>query len=158
MQGNDGVIRFLNEVLKAELTAINQYFLHGKMCQNWGYLRLAAYNRAESIDEMKHADMLIDRILFLEGTPNMSDMFPIAIGTTVKAQIQSDLALELQALPRLNAAIKLSTEVGDNASRELFEQILAEEEHHVDWLEAQLHMMGEIGVENYLAQQMHKAS
>ncbi len=158
MQGNDGVIRFLNEVLKAELTAINQYFLHGKMCQNWGYLRLAAYNRAESIDEMKHADTLIDRILFLEGTPNMSDMFPINVGATVKAQIQNDLALELQALPRLNAAVKLSTEVGDNTSRELFEEILAEEEHHVDWLEAQLHMMDEIGVENYLAQQMHKGS
>ncbi|MSV29856.1 MAG: bacterioferritin [Bryobacterales bacterium] len=158
MKGNDGVIRFLNEVLKAELTAINQYFLHGKMCQNWGYLRLAAYNRAESIDEMKHADLLIDRILFLEGTPNMSDMFPINVGPNVKAQIQNDLALELQALPRLNAAIRLSSEVGDNASRELFEEILAEEEHHVDWLEAQLHMMDEIGVENYLAQQMHKGS
>jgi bacterioferritin len=158
MQGNDGVIRFLNEVLKAELTAINQYFLHSKMCQNWGYLRLAAYNRAESIDEMKHADLLIDRILFLEGTPNMSDMFPINVGSTVKAQFQSDLALELQAVPRLNAAIKLAAEVGDNTSRELFEQILEEEEHHVDWLEAQLHMMGEMGVENYLAQQMHKAS
>lgn len=158
MRGNDGVIKYLNETLKAELTAINQYFLHSKMCQNWGYLRLAAYDRAESIDEMKHADMLIDRILFLEGTPNMSDMFPIRVGANVKAQMENDLALELEAVPRLNAAIRTATEAGDNASRELFEEILVEEEHHVDWLEAQLHMIQEMGYDNYLAQQMHKGS
>ncbi len=156
MRGNDKVIAFLNEVLKAELTAINQYFLHAKMCENWGYLKLADYNRKESIDEMKHADLLINRVLFLEGTPNMTDMFPIKVGKNVKEQLENDLQLELEAIPRLNAAIKHSTEVGDNASRELFEDILVEEEHHVDWLEAQLHMIGEIGFDNYLAQQMHK--
>lgn len=156
MRGNDQVVAYLNEVLKAELTAINQYFLHAKMCQNWGYLRLAEYARHESIDEMKHADQLIDRILFLEGTPNMSDMFPIRIGQSVKEQLENDLNLEYSAIPRLNNAIKLATEVGDNGSRELFEKILVEEEHHVDWLEAQLHMIQEIGYDNYLAQQMHK--
>ena len=156
MRGNDKVIGYLNEVLKAELTAINQYFLHAKMCENWGYLRLADYNRHESIDEMRHADMLMERILFLEGTPNMTDLFPIKIGQNVKQQLQNDLNLELDALPRLNSAIKTATEVADNASRELFEKILVDEEHHVDWLEAQLHMMDEIGIDNYLAQQMHK--
>jgi bacterioferritin len=156
MRGNDQVLQHLNEVLKAELTAINQYFLHAKMCENWGYLRLAGYNRKESIDEMKHADKLMERILFLEGTPNMTDMFPIKIGRNVKEQLENDLALELDALPRLNAAIKHATEVGDNASRELFEEILIDEEHHVDYLEGQLHIISEIGLDNYLAQQIHK--
>jgi bacterioferritin len=156
MRGNDKVISNLNEVLKAELTAINQYFLHSKMCENWGYLKLADYNRKESIDEMKHADVLINRILFLDGTPNMTDMFPIKVGRNVKEQLENDLKLELDAIPRLNAAIRQATEVGDNASRELFEEILVDEEHHVDWLEAQLHMIQEIGFDNYLAQQMHK--
>ncbi len=156
MRGNEKVISNLNEVLKAELTAINQYFLHAKMCENWGYLKLADYNRKESIDEMKHADVLINRILFLDGTPNMTDMFPIKVGRNVKEQLENDLKLELDAIPRLNGAIKQATEVGDNASRELFEEILVDEEHHVDWLEAQLHMIQEIGFDNYLAQQMHK--
>jgi bacterioferritin len=156
MRGNDQVLAYLSEVLKAELTAINQYFLHAKMCQNWGYMRLAEYARHESIDEMKHADNLIERILFLEGSPNMSDMFPIRVGMNVKQQLENDLNLELVAIPRLNNAIKLATEVGDNGSRELFEKILVDEEHHVDWLEAQLHMIQEIGYENYLSQQMHK--
>jgi bacterioferritin len=156
MRGNDKVIACLSEVLKGELTAINQYFLHASMCANWGYLRLAAYARAESIDEMKHADALIQRILFLESTPNMSALFPIRIGGDVKAQLENDLKLELEAIPRLNASIKTATEAGDNASRELFEKILVEEEHHVDWLEAQLHMIQEIGLDNYLAQQIHK--
>ena len=156
MRGNDDVLKYLNEVLKAELTAINQYFLHAMMCKNWGYLRLAAYNRSESIDEMKHAELLMDRILFLEGTPNMTDMFPIRVGTNVKAQLEADLALELEALPRLNAAIELCRQVGDNASRDLFERILLEEDHHVDYLEGQLHIISEIGLDNYLAQQIHK--
>ena len=150
------MLAYLNEVLKAELTAINQYFLHAKMCQNWGYLRLAEYARHESIDEMKHADILIERILFLEGTPNMTDMFPIRVGASVKEQLENDMNLELVAIPRLNNAIKVATEVGDNGSRELFEKILVEEEHHVDWLEAQLHMIQEIGYAQYLSQQMHK--
>lgn len=156
MRGNDEVLKYLNETLKAELTAINQYFLHAMMCANWGYQRLAAYNRAESIDEMKHAEMLMDRILFLEGAPNMSDMFPIKVGVNPKAQIEADLALELDAVPRLRAAIKASIDAGDHVSKDLFEKILAEEEHHVDYLEGQLHIIGEIGLENYLAQQIHK--
>jgi bacterioferritin len=156
MRGNEQILKALNETLKAELTAINQYFLHAKMCENWGYLRLAEYNRKESIDEMKHADILMNRILFLEGTPNMTDMFPIRVGGDVKAQLENDLALELDAVPRLNAAIKLAAEVGDNGSRELFKEILVEEEHHVDYLEGQLHIIEEVGIENYLAQQIHK--
>jgi bacterioferritin len=156
MRGHDEILKYLNEVLKAELTAINQYFLHAKMCENWGYQRLAAYNRKESISEMNHAEKLMQRILFLEGTPNMTEIGPIKVGVNVKAQLESDLALELDALPRLNAGIKTATELADNASRELFEQILIDEEEHVDYLEGQLHAVGQMGIENYLAQQLHK--
>jgi bacterioferritin len=155
MRGHDEILKYLNEVLKAELTAINQYFLHAKMCENWGYQRLAAYNRKESISEMNHAEKLMQRILFLEGTPNMTEIGPIKVGVNVKAQLESDLALELDALPRLNAGIKTATELADNASRELFEQILIDEEEHVDYLEGQLHVITEIGLDNYLAQQIH---
>ncbi len=154
MRGNDKVIACLNEVLKAELTAINQYFLHAEMCENWGYKRLASYGKKESIDEMKHAEAAIERILFLEGTPAMSELFPLRIGADVKAQMENDLALELEAVPRLNKAIKVAVEAGDNGSRDLFEKILTDEEHHVDWLEAQLHVIREIGLKNYLAEQM----
>jgi bacterioferritin len=126
------------------------------MCENWGYQKLAKYNQDESIDEMKHADRLLQRILFLEGTPNMSDLFPIKVGADVKAQFENDLALEVTAVARLNNAIRTAVEVGDNASRDLFEDILSEEEHHIDWLEAQLGIIKEIGIENYLAQQIHK--
>jgi bacterioferritin len=156
MRGNDDVLSLLNEALKAELTAINQYFLHAKMCESWGYQRLAAYNRRESIDEMKHADELMQRILFLEGTPNMTDMFPIQVGTNVKAQLENDMALEIAAVKRLNEAIQVSRNAGDNASRELFERILIDEEHHIDYLEGQLHIIEEVGLPNYLAQQIHK--
>lgn len=156
MRGNEQILKHLNESLKAELTAISQYFLHAKMCENWGYLRLAKYDREESIDEMKHADLLIQRILFLEGTPNMNELFPIRVGPNVKAQLENDLALELEAVPRLREAIKASIEAGDHVSRDLFEHILKEEEHHVDVLEGQLHIVGEIGLDNYLAQQIHK--
>ena len=155
MRGHDQILKYLNEVLKTELTAINQYFLHAKMCESWGYQRLAEYNRKESISEMVHAEKLMDRILFLEGTPNMTDIGPIKVGANVKAQLESDLAVELDAVPRLNAAIKTATELGDNASRELFQQILIDEEEHVDHLEGQLHIIKEIGLENYLAQQIH---
>jgi bacterioferritin len=155
MRGHDEILKYLNEVLKAELTAINQYFLHAKMCENWGYQRLAAYNRKESISEMDHAEKLMQRILFLEGTPNMTEIGPIKVGVHVKAQLESDLALELDALPRLNAGIRTATELADNASRELFEQILIDEEEHVDYLEGQLHIIAEIGLDNYLAQQIH---
>jgi len=155
MRGNDKVLGYLNEVLKAELTAINQYFLHAEMCDNWGYNRLGAHTKKESIDEMKHAEALIERILLLEGPPVMHELFPLKIGTTVKEQIENDLALEVAAVARLNSAIRTAVEAGDNGSRELFEKILTDEEEHIDWLEAQLHMIQEIGVENYLAQQIH---
>jgi len=155
MRGNEEILRLLNEVLKAELTAINQYFLHGKMCENWGYQRLAALDRRESVDEMHHAEILMQRILFLEGVPNMTELFPIHVGPDVKTQLENDLAIELDAVPRLNAAIKRATELGDNASRELFEKILLDEEHHIDYLEGQLHIVEEIGLDNYLAQQIH---
>ena len=157
MRGHDKILKYLNEVLKAELTAINQYFLHAKMCENWGYQRLAEYNRKESISEMDHAEKLMQRILFLEGTPVMTEIGPIKVGANVKAQLESDLAIELDALPRLNAAIKDATALGDNTSRELFEEILVDEEEHVDYLEGQLHIISEIGLENYLAQQIHKS-
>ncbi|MBI4873083.1 MAG: bacterioferritin [Acidobacteria bacterium] len=153
MQGNDKVIACLNEALKAELTAINQYFLHAEMCENWGYRRLASHGKKESIDEMKHAEALIERLLFLEGTPVMNQLFPLRIGAGVKAQMENDLALELEAVPRLNQAIQVAVEAGDNGSRDLFEKILTDEEHHVDFLEAQLHLIGEIGLQNYLAEQ-----
>ncbi len=155
MKGNAQIIKLLNEVLKAELTAVNQYFLHATMCKNWGYLRLAQKEREESISEMKHAEKLMERILFLEGTPNMNDLFPIKIGDNVQKQLENDLKLELDAIPRLNEAIKTAVELGDNASRELFKEILVEEEEHVDYLEGQLHIIREIGLELYLSQQLH---
>ncbi len=156
MKGNPKILKILKEVLKAELTAINQYFVHAKMCQNWGYHGLYEKVYKESIDEMKHADRLVERILFLEDTPNMTDYFKINIGTNVKAQLESDLALELAAIPRLNSGIQTCLEEGDSGSRELLEHILVEEEEHTDWLEAQLHMIQEIGYENYLTEQMKK--
>ena len=156
MEGNEKVVQCLGEALKAELTAINQYFLHAKMCESWGYLRLAGYYRKESIEEMVHAEKLINRILFLDGAPNMTDIGPINIGKNVKAMFESDLALELHAVHHLNGAIQIAVAAGDNASRALFEQILAEEEDHVDHLEGQLHAIHETGIENYLAQQIHK--
>ena len=155
MRGNDKVIQQLGEALKGELTAINQYFLHSKMCSNWGYRRLSAYYRKESIEEMVHAEKLMDRILFLEGTPNMSDIGPIKVGANVKAQFESDLALEMRASKQLNEAVEIAVAAGDNASRALFEEILKDEEHHVDYLEGQLHAIGEMGLDNFLAQQLH---
>jgi len=156
MHGNEEVLKYLGESLKAELTAINQYFLHAKMCEGWGYLRLAGYYRKESIEEMVHAEKLINRVLFLDGTPNMTSIGPIRVGTNVKMMFESDLALEMDAVKHLNRAIKASTAAGDNASRALFEEILGQEEEHVDYLEGQLHAIGEVGLENYLAQQLHK--
>ena len=156
MRGNDKVLEHLSIALKAELTAINQYFLHSKMCENWGYFRLAADYRKESIEEMVHAEKLMNRILFLEGTPNMTDLGSIHVGKNVKAQYESDLQLELDAVKHLNSAIQLAVEVGDNASRALFEEILKDEEEHVDHLEGQLHAIEEMGLQNYLAQQLHR--
>jgi bacterioferritin len=155
MKGNEGVIAVLNETLKAELTAINQYFLHAEMCENWGYMKLASYLRKESIEEMRHAESLMERILYLDGMPTMNELFPLRIGRNVKEQIQNDLALEMDAIPRLNSGIALAVKVGDNGSREILTKILTDEEHHVDYLEAQLHIIQEIGLDNYLAQQIH---
>ena len=156
MRGNDKVLTELGEALKAELTAINQYFLHSKMCDNWGYFRLGEYYRKESIDEMVHAEKLMERIIFLEGTPNMSDIGTINVGKNVKAQFENDLKLEMRAVKQLNGAIDISSEIGDNTSRALFEEILKDEEHHVDYLEGQLHAIEEMGLQNYLALQLHK--
>jgi len=157
VKGDPKIIAVLNQVLKAELTAINQYFLHAEMCENWGYYKLAKHTRAESIEEMQHAEKLIERILLLDGTPNMSDYFKINIGQNVKAQIQNDLQVEYEAVKRLNDGIEKSVSAGDNGSRDLLESILTDEEEHIDWLEAQLHSISEMGIENYLAQQMHEA-
>jgi bacterioferritin len=156
MRGNDKILEHLGTALRAELTAINQYFLHPKMNENWGYLRLAAHYRKESIEEMVHAEKLMTRILFLEGVPNMTDIGPIRVGTNVKAQLDNDMALELAAVQHLNKAIEDSRAVGDNGSRALFEEILVDEEEHVDYLEGQLHALNQMGIENYLAQHLHK--
>ena len=155
MKGDPDVLRHLNLTLKNELTAINQYFLHAEMCENWGYMKLAASGRKESIDEMKHAEALMERILYLDGMPTMTELFPLRIGRNVKEQLENDLALELDAIPRLNRGIELCVQASDNGSRELLTGILTDEEQHVDFLEAQLHLIREVGYDNYLAQQLH---
>lgn len=154
MKGQEEVIDLLNEVLTAELTAINQYFIHAKMCQNWGFEALYQYVRKESIDEMKHADAVISRILFLDGLPNLQRLSKLRIGQTVKEQLEADKQLEVDAIDRLNKAIAVAVRLGDNGSRDLLEKILVSEEEHLDWLEAQLHLMATIGEANYLAQQI----
>ncbi len=154
MRGNDKVIATLNEMLKEELTAINQYFVHAEMCENWGYKKLSGFIKKQSIDEMKHAEALMERILFLDGSPRMAETLPLKIGQGVKNQIENDLALEIGAVASYNNAIKLAVELGDNGSRELFTRLLKDEENHVDWLESQLHLIKEMGYEQYLAMQM----
>jgi bacterioferritin len=150
MQGDARVIEFLNEQLTAELTAINQYFLHAKMQENWGYSILAAHTRAESIDEMKHADVLTDRILFLEGLPNYQRLLPLRIGETVLEQFQCDMKIEVEAVERLRAGIVHMRSVGDVTSAKIFEAILADEEHHVDYLETQMALIEKLGEALYL--------
>jgi bacterioferritin len=154
MKGNPKVIALLNEALKEELTAINQYFLHAEMCENWHYGKLGSYIKKQSIDEMKHAEEVIERILFLDATPVMTEPMTLTIGKNVKDQLESDLKLEIQAVDMYNRAVQVSREEGDNATRELFERLLKDEEKHVDWLEAQLHQISEMGYERYLAQQI----
>jgi len=154
VKGDAKVIAILNEVLKAELTAINQYFLHAEMCENWGYEKMAKHTRKESIEEMQHAEKLMERILLLDGTPNITDYFKINIGQNLKQQLENDLELELTAVKRLNDGIKASVAAGDNGSRDLLEKILVDEEHHIDYLEGQLHAIKEMTYENYLAQQL----
>jgi bacterioferritin len=155
MQGDPAIISMLNDVLTAELTAINQYFIHAKMCSNWGYGRLAAHSRDESIEEMKHADEIIERILFFEGVPNMQRLNPVRVGETVAEQFQLDLELEYEAAKRFNAGITACAASGDNTTRALLERILVSEEEHIDWLETQQETIRQIGEANYLAQQLH---
>lgn len=155
MKGDSNVIQILNEILTGELTAINQYFLHARMCTNWGYKKLGSVIYKESIDEMKHAQALIDRILFLEGIPNVQRLGTLNIGESVEEQLKSDLALEFQAIPRLKKGIELCNQASDHGTRELLEHILESEEHHVDWIEAQLNLIKEVGAQNYLTQQIH---
>ncbi len=154
MKGNAKVIESLNEILTGELTAINQYFIHAKMCANWGFERLAHKNREESIGEMKHADSIIERILFLDGVPNMQRLEKVRVGETVHEQLKLDLKLEEVAIARLNKAIAQAVDAADNTTRELLEEILVSEEDHVDWLEAQLGLIKQVGEQNYLAQQI----
>jgi len=154
MKSNDEVVQVLQDVLSAELTAVNQYFIHARMNENWGYKKLAAYMRKESIEEMRHAQDVIDRILYFDGAPNMQKYMKINVGRTVPEQFQYDLEVEYQAVPRLNKGIEVARALGDNGTRSLLETILKDEEAHVDWLEAQLGIIKEIGVENYLAQQI----
>ena len=156
MKGNPKVIAALNEALKEELTAINQYFLHAEMCENWYYEKLGDFIKKQSIDEMKHAEVLIERILFLDGTPNLTELMKLTVGKNVKEQIESDLTLEIDAVAMYNRAIQIARDEGDNASRELFERLLKDEEDHVDWLEAQIYQIGEIGYERYLSQQIRE--
>jgi bacterioferritin len=156
MKGNDEVLTLLNNLLTNELTAINQYFIHAKMCHNWGFERLAHKVREESIDEMKHADQVISRILFLEGVPNLQRLNKLHVGETVKEQLEGDLQLEYTAIAFLNQGIDTCRRVGDNASEDLFTRILVGEEEHADWLETQLELIRQVGEQNYLSQQMKK--
>ncbi|MEW6037936.1 MAG: bacterioferritin [Pseudomonadota bacterium] len=154
MKGDNQVIEYLNKVLTSELTAINQYFLHARMFKNWGFGKLNEYEYKESIDEMKHADRLIERILFLEGLPNLQDLGKLKLGENPEEMLRCDLQLEHETLPLLKDAIAYCEKCGDYVSRELFEDILESEEEHVDWLETQLELIGKVGLHNYLQSQM----
>ena len=152
MKGNATVLQHLNHALRDELTAINQYFLHAEMSENWGYKKYSKYIKRQSIDEMKHAELLMERILFLDGTPSMEPM-ALAIGKTVRDMIESDLKLEHEAVASYNESIRVCVENSDNGSRDLFMKLLKDEEGHVDWLESQVHQIKEIGYERYLITQ-----
>ena len=152
MRGNPEVVAQLNQALKEELTAINQYFLHAEMCHNWGYHKLGDYIKKQSIDEMKHAEELIERLLFLDATPKMEYM-ELNVGGNVKQQLEADLKLEQNAVAMYNNAVKVSRDAGDDTSRDLFSKLLKDEELHVDWLEAQVHQIKEMGYERYLSNQ-----
>lgn len=154
MKGDPRIIETLNDLLSDELTAINQYIVHSEMCADWGYERLHKAVEGRAIQEMKHAEKLIGRIIFLEGTPVVSNLKKIHIGAEVKSQLQNDLESELAAVQAYNAGIRLAVEVGDNGSRDLLEEILQDEEVHVDWLEAQLNQIEQMGIQNYLVEQI----
>ena len=152
MNGNPKVIEQLNLALREELTAINQYFVHAEMCENWGYTKLSKYIKKQSIDEMKHAESIMERILFLDGTPSMEPL-ALSIGSNVKNMIHADLKLEVDAVAMYNEAVRIAFEEKDNGSRDLFVALLKDEEEHVDWLEAQAHQIAELGYERYLTTQ-----
>jgi bacterioferritin len=156
MKGSAKVIAALNEALQEELMAINQYFLHAEMCENWKYEALSKYIKKQSIDEMKHAEKLLERILFLDGSPNVTGPAHLSVGKTVKEQLANDLKLELNAVKMYNRFVQLSRDEADNASAELFGKLLHDEEEHADWLESQMHLIEEIGYERYLTKQMGK--
>ncbi len=153
-KGDPEIIQLLNEVLTGELTAINQYFIHGEMCEDWGYERLYKVVRKESIDEMKHAEAVVQRILYLKGIPNVQRLGKVNVGETVAEQLELDHALELEAIARLNAGIQLCRDKGDNGTRHLLEDILVDEEGHVDWLESQMDLIEQVGLQSYLAEQI----
>ena len=158
MKGDKKVLQYLNKALYNELTAINQYFLHAKMFKNWGFKKLADHEMHESVDEMKHADRLIERILFLDGIPNLQDLGKLYIGENVPEALKCDLKLEHEAHPLLKEAIAHSESVGDYVSRELFESILESEEDHIDWLETNIGLIDKVGLHNYLQSQMGEAA
>ncbi len=154
MQGDPEIIELLNDVLTAELTAVNQYFIHAKMDANWGFTKLGEHVRDESIDEMRHAEAIIDRILYFEGIPNLQRLFPLRVGETVPEQFRNDLQVEYAAVERLNRGIEACVASGDNGTRHLLEEILVSEEEHIDWLETQLEAMRQVGEAQYLAEQL----
>ncbi|WP_375485073.1 bacterioferritin [uncultured Jatrophihabitans sp.] len=158
MRGDERVLEFLNEQLSAELTAINQYFLHAKMQENFGWVKLAAYTRSESMDEMRHAEVLTDRILLLDGLPNYQRLFPLRIGQSVREMFEADMAVEAEAIERLRRGAEYMRSVQDITSCKLFEDILADEEHHIDYLETQLALLEQLGEPLYLAQQIQQPS
>jgi bacterioferritin len=153
MRGNPQVIEQLNQALREELTAVNQYFLHAEMCDNWGYHKLGSFIKKQSIDEMKHAEKIIERLLFLDATPKM-EYLDLTVGNSVRVQLESDLKLEVNAVALYNKAVQVAREQSDDTSRELFSTLLKDEEAHVDWLEAQLHQIKEMGYEQYLSNQL----
>jgi bacterioferritin len=154
MKGHDQVVTLLNDILTAELTAINQYFIHARMCENWGYKRLWKKLRDESIGEMRHADRLIERVLYLEGVPNVQRLGKVNVGQTVPEQLRLDLELERSAVATLNAGVEVCRGAGDNGTRDLLEEILKSEEGHIDWIEEQLELIKQVGEGHYLAQQI----
>jgi bacterioferritin len=158
MRGDERVLEFLNEQLTAELTAINQYFLHAKMQENFGWVKIARHTRAESIDEMRHAETLADRILFLDGLPNFQRLFPLRIGQTIGQMLEADLAVETEAVDRLRRGIEYMRGMGDVTSANIFEDILSDEEGHIDYLETQIGLIGQLGEQLYLAQLVKQPS